>query len=224
MWLRIPSLLDVAVRIQHHPSRRHLIPALLANLGSLDVEVVADPGGQRPIAWRTYRECLQRPCNALWTVVLQDDALLCPGFPDALTSALSAAGEHPVALFVPQTMLRSRTEYLRNAKAGLAWSRLDWGEWVPVVALAWPTRLVEPFLAWADSRGYDGNRWRADDAIVGEWARHTRTEVLATIPCLVDHPDVEPSLTMPRRGHRAPRSALLFAADGASNVNWNGSP
>lgn len=187
----------------------------------MPVEVVEDPGGPRPIAWRTYRECLQRPCNALWTLVLQDDAVLCPGFQEALTSAVSAAGEHPVALFVPRTSLRSRTEFYRRAKDGFAWATLDWGEWVPVVALAWPTSLVAGFLEWADSRGYDGNRWRADDAIVGEWARATRTEVLATIPCLVDHPDVEPSITMPRRGRKQPRSALLFAADGAGNVDWS---
>lgn len=210
----------VEVRIQHHPARAHLLPALLANLGSLPVEVVEDPGGERPIAWRTYRECL-RPSEAAWTLVLQDDVTVCPGFQEALTACLSAAGEHPVALFFSRQSLQTRTEYLRRARDGYAWCKVDWKEWVPVVALAWPTSLVPSFLKWADGRGYDGNRWRADDAIVGEWARMTRTQVLATIPSLVEHPDREPSITQPKRSLRQPRTAVQFAAEGAAHVDWS---
>lgn len=217
-------MLDISVHIQHHPARRHLLPELTANLGSLPYEVVEDPGGEKPIAWRTYRECLLRASGADWTLVLQDDARLCPGFPQALRNALSAAGEYPVALFVPRTSTKGRIQFWQAQKEGRNWCTLDWREWVPVVALAWPRKHIGPFLHWAEEHGYGPQRWRADDAIVGEWARMTRTRVLATIPCLVDHPELDVSLAAPlRRGAahmRRPRVALAFADHTVADVDW----
>ncbi len=214
---------SVEVRVQHHPSRAHLLDRLAASLGDLSCEVVADPGGKRPIAWRTYRECLLRAdCNAAYTLILQDDALPCPGFPQALRSALGSAEGHPVALFTPRTALKSKVAYWQAQAEGKAWCVLDKREWVSVVALCWPAPLIPRFLAWADSRGYGPQRWRADDAIVGEFMRTTGTQVLATIPCLVEHPDVEPSLTNSRGGwQRNPRLALAFASEGAHDVDWS---
>ncbi len=188
------------------------------------MEVVTDPEGDGfPPTWRpyrTYRECLARPTEAAWVLVLQDDVTLCPGFPDALTSCLSAAGEHPVSLFTSNQALQTRKDYWARMRAGEAWCPLNQREWVNVVALAWPTSLIPKFLAWADGKGFGVTRGRADDAIVGEWARMTRTQVLATVPSLVEHPDWEPSVAQPNRRGKGPRTALLFASEGAAHVDW----
>lgn len=180
-----------------------------------------DPGGEQPIAWRTYRECLQRAAGGEYTVVLQDDARVCPRFPEAVRAALGAAEGAPAALFVPRTALQGRKAFWQAQKEGRSWCALDWREWVPVVALAWPNELIPGFLEWADTRGYGPQKWRADDAIVGEWARQTKTRVLATVPCLVEHPDAEPSITQPRRRGKPPRTALAFAEDGATGIDWS---
>lgn len=213
----------IEARIQHHPSRAHLLPALLQNLGSIPTDVIADPGGARPIAWRTYRACLSSAdCNALYTLIIQDDTLPCPGFPEALRSCLSAAEGAPVALFTPRTALRSKIAFWQAQKEGKSFAVLDRREWVSVVALAWPGEMIPRFLAWADQRGYGPDRSRADDAIVGEFMRATGTQVLASIPCLVEHPDVEPSLANGRSGwQRNPRLALEFAREGAADVKWS---
>lgn len=215
-------MLSVEVRVQHHPSRAHLIDRLAASLGDLPYAVVSDPGGQRPIAWRTYRECLVRANGAAcYTLILQDDTLPCPGFPTALRSCLDAAEGAPVALFTPRTALRSKIPYWQAQRDGKTFCVLDRREWVSVVALAWPGELIPRFLAWADQRGYGPDRSRADDAIVGEFMRATGTQVLASIPCLVEHPDVEPSLANGRSGwQRNPRLALAFASEGAADVVW----
>lgn len=214
--------LSVEVRVQHHPSRERLLPALLQRLEGLPVLVVPDPGGQRPIAWRTYRACLMSAdVQADYTLILQDDTLPCPGFPTALRSCLEAAGGAPVALFTPRTALRSKIPFWQAQKEGKTFSVLDKREWVSVVALAWPGEMIPRFLAWADQRGYGPDRSRADDAIVGEFMRATGTQVLASIPCLVEHPDVEPSLANGRSGwQRNPRLALEFASEGAADVVW----
>lgn len=199
-----------------------MLPLLAGGLGDLPVRVVADPGGAKPIAWRTYRACLESAeLSAAYTLILQDDTLPCPGFPTALRSCLEAAEGVPVALFTPRTALRSKVAYWQAQRDGKTFAVLDKREWVSVVALAWPGEIIPRFLAWADQRGYGPDRSRADDAIVGEFMRATGTQVLASIPCLVEHPDVEPSLANGRSGwQRNPRLALEFASEGAEHIEW----
>ena len=183
--------------------------------------VVPDPGGDRTIAWRTYRACLETPCDTPWLLVLQDDTLVCPDFAESAISALEYASG-PVAFFVPTTSVRSKISFWASQKAGHSWCPLHFAEWVPVVALCWPTRLIPGFLEWADARGYHENKWKADDAIVGEWARKTRTQIYATVPCLVEHPDTVPSVSNERINTlRKPRVALSFASEGTAGIDWS---
>ncbi len=136
-----------------------------------------------------------------------------------MIAALAHADGHPVALFVPTTALRSRIRYWEAQTRGESWCQLAPTEWVPVVALAWPVALIAGFLKWCDGRKYGPESIRADDHIVGEWARLTGQRVLATIPSLVEHPDDTESLV--NRSRQTARRALSFAEDGAARIDWN---
>ncbi len=226
----MPLSASPVIRIQHHPARYALLPPILEALAPLPVEVVTDPdpSGSRN-AWRTYRACLEHhvPERASHVVVLQDDTVPCPGFPQALAGALTEAGEVPVALFVSVRARRTGEWFAAALREGRSWC--DWNPadgWLNVVAIAWPASLIPTFLAWCDSRKYTGEFWRADDAIVGEFMRATRTRVRACVPCLVEHPDTEVSVTQPRRHNHLMRqsqlrTAISFASEGAEHVDWS---
>ena len=69
-------------------------------------------------------------------------------------------------------------------------------EWMPLVAVLWPTSLAHSLSEWADGRR---NLPRSDDAVAGLWARHTSQPLWATVPSLVEHDQHQPSLVR-RRG------------------------
>ena len=65
----------------------------------------------------------------------------------------------------------------------------------------------------------------ADDGIAGKWARDTGQYILCSVPCLVEHPDIVPSVKGGIRsagptGKRDPhRVALSLAEDGLAH-DW----
>jgi hypothetical protein len=142
--------------------------------------------------------------HADWHAVLQDDALLVPGFLEALPRALAAADHSIVSLYTGtgRPLQRSVESAIRVADArGWAWLEhrtLLWG-----VAVAMPTGLAPDFLAWG--AGQPGPY----DERIGRFARERRIPVLYTHPSLVDHADGPTLLqhkvgppTAPRRAHR----------------------
>lgn len=205
--------------IQHHPDRAHL----LRKFEHLDPIVVTDPEPEARlrIPWRTYHACLSLEIpEANWRVVLQDDVDLCPGFHEAVREALSYAGGRPTCLFVPRTLRFGSVKLLQACSKDLAWCDLHVTEWVPVVAIAWPETVVPEFLSWAAGRGFTPNKNRADDAIVGRFARETRQPFQATVPSLVEHPDTVPSLIknhIPKNGRRA----TCYVGDFVHEVDWS---
>jgi hypothetical protein len=202
---------NVAVRIQHHPSRADLLPALLERLlGFDDVQVITDPGGPKPSSWRTHRLCLESlPDAATHLLLIQDDAIPCADFAD---KALAAIEQHPtriIVFFVPGFgHLTRRIEIAR--RKSLAFVDLPGGSFVPVVCIAYPAEIACAIPAFADARRMPVSR--ADDAVVGTYARAHRLFPLATVPSLVDHDDTVPSAmgmrTRPGQKHRV---AALFA-------------
>jgi hypothetical protein len=204
--------------VQHHPARAEL----LRTFEDLNAIVIADPEphAKLKIPWRTYHACMTLSLpGATWRVVIQDDAELCPNFREACENALQHA-DRPVCLFVPKTLRHGSVRLLQACNRDLAWCDLDWSEWVPVVAIAWPESYVSQFLEWAEFRRFTPDKNRADDAIVGRFAREKRISFLATVPSLVNHPDVEPSIIrnhIPKGGRRA----TCFAGDGALEIDWS---
>lgn len=204
--------------IQHHPARAHLLP----NFAHLNPTVVEDPDphGKLRIAWRTYHACMSASLpEARWRVILQDDVEVCPGFLEVLPRALQEVEGHPVTLFVPRTLRQGTVNLYRACNGDYSWCKLELREWVPVVALAWPEEIIPKFLTWAAERRFPPTVNRADDAVVGRFQRETRTQFLATVPSLVEHPDVEPSLVsnyVPKKGRRA----SCYVGDEALTIDW----
>lgn len=204
--------------IQHHPARAEL----LSTFENLDPVVVSDPEpyAKVKIAWRTYHACLSVSLpGATWRVVLQDDVELCPSFGEVVERALQHA-DRPVSLFVPNTLREGSINLLRACARDEAWCDLRPRDWVPAVAVAWPEALVPDFLAWAELRKFHPNVNRADDAIIGKYARERNLAFLATVPSLVEHPDVEPSIL---RNHRSKggRRATCFADESVVDIDWS---
>lgn len=204
--------------IQHHPARAEL----LKTFEGLDATVVEDPDpyAKVKIAWRTYHACLSVSLQEVnWRVVLQDDVELCPHFKTVVERALQYA-DRPVVLFVPTMLREGSLNLLRACERDESWCELRSRDWVPAVAVAWPETQVSDFLAWAHLRGFHPNVNRADDAIIGRYAREKNIPFLATVPSLVEHPDIEPSLLrnhIPRTGRRA----TCFADESILDQDWS---
>lgn len=91
----------------------------------------------------------------------------------------------------------------------------------------WPVELALEFMEWQADARLPG--WsvmpRSDDSIVGFWARKRWRErqFWATVPCLVEHPDVVPS-TIRRPGRVPPnrgRTAIQFVSGDAREIDWS---
>jgi len=203
----------LSIAIQHHPSR-----ALTPALSSYEVVDDPDPDGP-PSAIRTYLECLRRTPACTHRLILQDDVELCRDFEVRAERALLERYGVLVAYFVPGLGLPG--QWTRKAHAaGKSWVELPTStNWVPVVALCWPAALVPDFLDFAEAhiatraRLRKGTYW--DDPVVGAYCRDRKLRVWATVPCLVEHPDVGPSLVKRKhyRGTNPARKAAVFVTD-----------
>lgn len=85
---------------------------------------------------------------------------------------------------------------------------------MPLVAVLWPRVVAQSFLYWS---GYN-KLTRADDGNAGKWAKRTKTQVMVSVPSLVQHNDEEPSV----KGGRVHtpwkeswRQALFLSQDGS---------
>jgi hypothetical protein len=231
----------LSVAVQHHPSRAPIIPALVAALEADPAdrgitEIVADPepdGVANP--WRTYRECLARtPADCTHRLVLQDDVLVCPGFTAAVRAAIAARPDRPLAFFVGGQSYAYAQAVYQAAGRGEPWALLDSHianyTWVPVVALCWPASLALGCVPWADNRLADQPRthgWRADDEIAGNYLHELGVPVLASVPSLVEHPDVIASVIHGRGfgGSLADRQAACFIGDcPVATMDWTLGP
>lgn len=187
-----------------------MLPALLAAVGDAEVVIDPDPDATRS-PWRCYREALERtPDDATHRVVVQDDATVSRNFRAALDAAVSARPDSVLALFHGGSP-RENLSRLSLAKArGHVWARLNSRRWVPVVALVWPARLVCEVVCWVAEQNYP-DAFRADDEIVGRALRALGEPVLACVPSLVQHDDVNPSLVSQRaRAGRDPARVAAF--------------
>jgi hypothetical protein len=199
----------IRVGVVHHPSRADL----LSSFDGLDPIVYEDPEPDGvPSPWRTYRYALANfPDGASHLVLMQDDAQPVEGFLEAVDRAVAARPDDPIVLFVSRQATRSTRLLFQACADDESFFTLHPQEWVPVVAVVWPRTAAAEFLEWALKR-FPADRRRADDAIVGDWARSTGTRVVGTVPSLVEHPDEVDSLIGLK--HRIPRRAACLAGHG----------
>lgn len=211
----------LSIAIQHSPVRDGLVADLVADLAAPPgmVDLATDPAPPPDDApptsplrspWRTYRHALETtPPWATHRLVLQDDVIACPGFAAAAAAALLARPDRVVSFYVGGNARLAAARVTHAAAQGHAWATITRYDWVPAVALAWPVRLLPPFLAWVDQQQWPPS-FRADDQIIGMFLRRQGEPLLATVPSLIDHPDDVPSLISNRA--RGGRDRLRVAA------------
>lgn len=186
--------MQIQTVVQHHPARDHLLPALLAALpAGATVVSDPDPGSPRRSPWRTYLACLQTLEPAADSLlIVQDDVEPCRDFAKAVALVARSCRNAPTVLFCPGVGLLNRA-ILNGCAAGERYIQLPAHSFVPCVAVLWPASTVASILEWAGRAGLPPEM-TADDGILGRWMQATRTEILATVPSLVEHPDRERSL------------------------------
>lgn len=201
------TTIQVAFAICAHTSRQEQAEALSQRLRA---PVALDDGSKGSLANHDAAWRLAAAQGRQWSLVLEDDAVLCDGFEAQLTEALdSVPGDGVVSLYTGDGKPHPaaiRAAVKRAGRLQASWlhsSKLLWG---PAVAI--PTARVAEMLDYvADSRlPYDQR--------LSQWTRRTPVRVWYTVPSLVDHRD-EPSTIATKP--QPPRRAVLF---GCSD-NWN---
>lgn len=173
-----------------------------------------------PSAIRCYIECLRRtPPGATHRLVLQDDVELVSDFDARALERVTELPTSVVAFFVPGMALHGK--WMREAWAnGRRWLQLpSSANWAPAVATCWPVEEAQDFVEFATE--YVAGRLAkrkdttGDDPVIGAWKRDRKITIWATVPCLVEHPDVGYSLVKRRDydGQNRARKAAVFVAD-----------
>lgn len=183
----------ISVAIQTHPIRNDIATALSDALDG--VELCVDPAPlELRSPWRTYRHALERtPAGATHRVILQDDVLVCRQFLPTVHAVIDAQPDRLICLFVGGQPYEHSHRIHVACDRGHPFVELDNQRWCPCVALAWPVRMIEPFLAYVDEQDWRPE-FRSDDEIIGRYLNHVREWPIATVPSLVEHPDVIQSL------------------------------
>lgn len=200
---------ELACFIQAHPSRNAIHAPLVASLSPLPVEISLHASSP-PNPWAGYKQALERFVSHENShgIVLQDDAVVCRDFPLAVTAAIEERPDSVLSLWVGALRGRTTRDFHLAQQRGERWSPLYFRDIHFTVALVWPRELAEAFLEWASEAKIPGwaRSQQSDDAVVGAWARRTKRQFWACVPCLVEHNDeVESTIGRPRgdRGRRA---------------------
>jgi hypothetical protein len=186
--------LNIACRVQSHPSRRELRERLLPALAGMPVEVVEtdfDP----PNPWMGYLACMDAPPDCTHLLIVQDDCVACRNLTPALHLIAQAKPNNPVCLYLgmlpPQKGIALRAAVMKKKYVELTPA----SAFMPVVAVLWPIEKLIHFRDWAGApkvlRRRNGLTLyeASDDAMGARWWRSTRQTVYATIPSLIEHPD-----------------------------------
>lgn len=208
----------LVVRVQHHPSRKDLLPELLSRLEPLYVEVSTHESIP-PDPWGGYRQALSNLPDCSHVLVIQDDALPVPGFAQAVNKIAARHPSTPVCLFMGAAPA-STAAAIRRDKLRKRYQRLRPTTFVPLVACLWPELQARSFLYWAKGRGT--KMTRADDGNAGKWMKATRQQFLVAVPSIVEHNDFVPSVKGGRQHRPGAESwrRALFLAENASDYEW----
>ena len=194
--------LNIAYRVQHAEGRDAALERLLIRLPP--AVVVTDRETDDPNPMRNYLRCLADPGDATHLCVIQDDAIVCEGFVGLVSQAVGERPDDLISLFVGGLPGKSQIDFLRALKRRERWAPIYMPGITHVVAMVWPVVTAAAFVEWFPPPykipGTKGPPYRSDDMVVGYWARITKRQVWATVPCLVEHPDDVPSVAQGNRG------------------------
>lgn len=191
----------LSVAIQTHPRRLSHARELAGRLAPLPVDVVVDPAPDPtlPNPWRTYRKALEEtPDWATHRLIVQDDATPCLGFAEAAPRAVASVPGACVAFFHSSRPRENLHRLAAAEREGSPLAGISVRQFAPVIALSWPAEVICPCVCWTYEQGWP-ETFRADDQIVGLALAAHDVPVYATVPSLVQHEDVLPSLI--RRRH-----------------------
>lgn len=139
-------------------------------------------------------------------VVLQDDAILTPNFPAQLSKVLTVADGRPVSLYLSSAYPRW-PHLARDVKAAAKTSC----SFVSMGGPWWGVGLVFPVADLGALTDHCAASLTVQyDLRIAEWYRARRVDWLYTLPSLVDHSHIGPSL-IPGRGNSATRRAWRVA-------------
>ena len=154
-------------------------------------------------------------------VIVQDDVVLSDGFVPAVKQIARAQPDTPVCLFLGRLPSDVAKAAGRALKYGQHYVPLSRRSFLPVVAMLWPRAKLLEFVEWADVHPFGNRAVRSDDAYGGRWKMVTRQHVLACVPSIVEHPDVEPStIGKQLQWGNSGRTAAHFARD-AAHYDWS---
>lgn len=178
----------VFVRVQHHPSRADLIPALLERLHPLPVEVVKH-ASRPPSPWGGYKCCLSDLPACTHVAILQDDTQPALNFPAALRVIAEENPDVPVILFHSRQPAACARQVQVAHRRGQRYTDFIGGNFMPVVAVLWPVEKAAELLAFGEEyeRNVPRRSHRSDDQMAGTWIRRTGQRVLIAVPSIVEH-------------------------------------
>ena len=146
--------------------------------------------------------------------MLQDDALPCDGFAEAVHAAILDRPGSILCLFAPGFGYVTRPMQAARAR-GERWMAWRTRAFVPLVAVVYPAAHPARIVEFSEKRKV--HMGRADDAIVATYCRALHVPVWATVPCLVEHRDELPSVMKMRHGRGQPhRLAAYYRQDGGT--------
>jgi hypothetical protein len=193
----------------------------LEGLAPLPTEVV-EHSSDPPSPWGGYKLCITDPPKCSHLLIVQDDATLAANFVPAVKQIAKAKPDAPVCLFLARLPRDASHQADKALHQNRRYVNIALRSFLPIVAVLWPREKLLEFAEWAEQNPRIGpGVTRSDDAMAGRWKLVTRQTVYATVPSIVQHPDVEPS-TIGRTaqwGRDRGRVAAHFTDD-ASVFDW----
>lgn len=191
--------MTVSIGIVAHTTRRALAEQLQARVNA-DIISIDDGtlkcGGNHQQVWTELADT-----TSDWALVLEDDAQPVVNFTGQLHRALDACPTNVCSLYLGATR---PPQYQTAIADALAKADANQACWITTplvlhaVALAVRTALIPSMLNHLHTRNY-----LPIDEAQSSWARKTGQLVAYSVPSLVQHPDVLPTLVRHRDG--APR-------------------
>lgn len=204
--------MSVSFAIQHHPSRADLLPRILEAVP--EAFVCLDPEPETNLNWPVGASAwnVGMTMGATHHVVLEDDAIPCAHFREAIELAIAARPTYALSFWANKKQVGEALE------AGASWVFSP--KFYGTVCVAMPVGWIREFLEWGARPEYEGRPsmdWR-----LREFLRAINQRILLSAPCLVQHGEPSGSLLWANRGNRN-RVTRHFADDlgiDARLVNW----
>lgn len=210
--------MTISAAIMAHPKRKKQAEALALQLKkypfvSVYISYDSPKAGSHQEEWDNGTRALRNGVGvADWHVVIQDDAILSPGFYDNLLGAIATV---PIKSLIS---LYTGTARPLGKRVQVAVNKVNDETWLSYWLLLWgvgillPSSHIEPMLEFV------ADRTEPYDTRIGIFYQRNRLPVFYTMPSLVNHDD-ELGTVIPGHGTEPGARVAHKMADGP--VRWN---